>query len=212
MKVCTTCKTSKEIDQFWKHTGTKDGLRPSCKDCIRQQNSTHYFTNKPAYRLRDKLWRKENPEKSKQIFKKHSKSERGRKTLLIWRQNNLIKLRKYNRIWMKNRLKDPIFRLSKNISRRIRYYLTHGKNKQHWEPLVGYSIDTLKTHLETQFRNGMSWDNYGKWHIDHIKPISKFKITDVHCQEFKECWALSNLQPLWATDNIKKGASIIISL
>lgn len=67
-----------------------------------------------------------------------------------------------------------------------------------------YSIAELKEHLSTMFVDGMSWDNYGKWHVDHIKPCSLFDHKDE--SQVLQCWALKNLQPLWASDNIKKGA------
>ena len=80
-----------------------------------------------------------------------------------------------------------------------------GKNGRRWELLVGYNVEDLKTHLERLFLDGMCWDNYGEWHIDHIVPRYRFEIKSAECKEFKNCWALSNLQPLWAEDNLKKG-------
>lgn len=69
---------------------------------------------------------------------------------------------------------------------------------------LGYSVDDLMQHLEALFHPGMTWDNYGEWHVDHIKPCALF---DHLCpKQFAECWALKNLQPLWAKDNVKKGA------
>ena len=65
-------------------------------------------------------------------------------------------------------------------------------------------MDELKTHLEKQFKEGMSWDNYGKWHIDHVRPRATFTIVSFEDSSFKECWALSNLQPLWADENSRK--------
>ena len=73
-----------------------------------------------------------------------------------------------------------------------------------WEKAVGYTFLELKTHLEKQFVDGMSWDNYGKWHIDHIIPISGFNFENKEDPDFKQYWALSDLQPLWAKDNWRK--------
>jgi hypothetical protein len=70
---------------------------------------------------------------------------------------------------------------------------------------LGYSVDELMQHLEARFGPRMSWDNYGAWHIDHIRPCASFDLTD--SAQFSQCWDLSNLQPLWAGDNIRKGAS-----
>jgi len=72
---------------------------------------------------------------------------------------------------------------------------------------VGYSIEELKKHLEGQFQEGMTWDNYGLkgWHIDHKTPDSWFTYSSMDCDQFKESWSLSNLQPKWAKDNLSKG-------
>lgn len=77
----------------------------------------------------------------------------------------------------------------------------YSKFKEH----VGCSYEQLVEHLESQFVEGMTWENYGLrgWHIDHIKPVCSFDHTDT--DEVRECWHYSNLQPLWAIDNWKKG-------
>lgn len=107
------------------------------------------------------------------------------------------------RPWNK-RVDSNMRRLSRSISQGIRHSLLNGKQNCHWENMVGYKIADLKTHLEKQFFDGMSWDNYGKWHIDHIVPISAFNFSEKEHIDFKRCWALKNLRPLWAIDNIKK--------
>jgi hypothetical protein len=72
--------------------------------------------------------------------------------------------------------------------------------------LLGYTSQQLKEHLEKQFLYGMNWDNYGKWHIDHKVPRAALPYQSEADENFKKCWALENLQPLWAADNQKKGA------
>jgi hypothetical protein len=64
-------------------------------------------------------------------------------------------------------------------------------------------------HLEKQFSNGMSWDNYGEWHVDHIKPMSSFDMIEEGDKEFLECWSLKNLRPLWGEENLSKGSKIL---
>lgn len=68
---------------------------------------------------------------------------------------------------------------------------------------LGCTVDFLKKHIELQFQDGMSWDNYSEWHIDHIKPISTFDLTD-RVELLKSC-NYTNLQPLWKKDNLSKG-------
>ena len=68
--------------------------------------------------------------------------------------------------------------------------------------MLGYSAEQLKLHIESKFEQGMSWENYGEWHIDHINPI--FKMIESGVTDVREINALSNLRPLWATDNLKR--------
>jgi len=107
---------------------------------------------------------------------------------------------------------DNVYRREWNSRNRIRlamssymyYSLCKAKGNCHWEDLVDYTIDDLKNHLENQFKEGMSWDNYGKWEIDHIIPVSAFNFNSPNDPQFKLCWALNNLQPLWKRDNRTK--------
>jgi hypothetical protein len=95
------------------------------------------------------------------------------------------------------------------MSTAIRKAIRDRKSGRSWEDLVGYTLDELMRHLEKQFLKGMSWENYGPvWHIDHIRPVASFRAADPASDEFRACWALSNLQPLWAEANIKKGARL----
>ena len=95
-------------------------------------------------------------------------------------------------------------RINESMGAMIYLALKEKKNGYKWEDLVGYTCEDLMTHLESQFKGGMSWGNKGKWHIDHIIPRSRFNVNSPEDAEFKECWALSNLQPLWAEDNLRK--------
>lgn len=80
------------------------------------------------------------------------------------------------------------------------------KNGRHVFDILGYSLTDLIAHLEALFAEGMNWDNYGReWHIDHVRPDCSFSYTEVTDADFISCWALVNLQPIWALDNIKKG-------
>ena len=83
------------------------------------------------------------------------------------------------------------------------------KNGRKWESLVGYTLEDLMQHLEKQFQPGMTWENYGEWHLDHIQPRAAHFYTDSTDPDFQRCWALENLQPLWAKDNKEKSAKII---
>jgi hypothetical protein len=73
--------------------------------------------------------------------------------------------------------------------------------------LCGCTIPELMLHLQSQFKEGMHWNNYGKWHIDHIRPCASFDLTDPEQQ--RQCFHYTNLQPLWAQENLSKGAKLI---
>jgi hypothetical protein len=109
----------------------------------------------------------------------------------------------------KRREQDPRFVIDDRISANVRKALKGKKAGRSWEVLVGYTLDDLTRHLERQFVEGMSWDNLGEWHIDHIVPLSRFSYTDVGDADFRAAWALTNLRPLWGPDNLKKHAKLI---
>ncbi len=98
--------------------------------------------------------------------------------------------------------------MNSNISKAIRNSLKGGVQWQHWEDIVGYTKEDLTYHLEKLFQNNMTWNNYGKWHIDHIIPLVLWEFEDYSSLEFKKCWSRANLQPLWARDNLSKGSRI----
>jgi hypothetical protein len=95
-------------------------------------------------------------------------------------------------------------RLGVNLRRRIIEALNGNKKSAKTMELVGCSINFLRYHLETMFKPGMSWSNYGGWHIDHIRPCASFDLADPEQQ--RECFNYSNLQPLWGRENSGKGA------
>ena len=153
-------------------------------------------------------------EKELDEFCKDSKSKDGRQSQCKFCKSEQIK--DYYK-------KNPTKRIKKTKEQRLRYYnnnkvnmnfsrqmrkaLNGLKNGMSWESLVGYTVIDLKIHLEKLFTDGMEWENYGEWHIDHIIPVSSFVITSINDEEFNKCWSLDNLQPLWAKDNLSKGAN-----
>ena len=102
-------------------------------------------------------------------------------------------------------MEDPEFRMLENLRTRLWYALNGAYKADTTKKLIGCTTKKLKVHLEKQFTDGMSWDNYGKhgWHIDHIIPCASFDMLDPEQQ--KKCFHYTNLQPLWAKDNLQKG-------
>jgi hypothetical protein len=95
-------------------------------------------------------------------------------------------------------------RLSRNVACSIRNSIFAGKNGRHWESLVDFTLSELMRHIEKRFSAGMTWQNYGQWHIDHKIPVSAFNFSTPEHIDFKRCWSLKNLQPMWAKENISK--------
>jgi len=162
-----------------------------------------YYTPKgqaAAKRHQDSLKHKQtytaynNSEACKQNMREYWKSPAGKAAKLRMRAK--LRLRKGER-------------LNNAMRAEIRTSLNGTKNGRKWQELVGYSLQDLIKHLEKQFQPGMTWDNYGKWHLDHIVPLSVFHHSTPLDLDFKRCWALDNLQPLWAKDNMKKKDKLI---
>jgi hypothetical protein len=147
---------------------------------IKEVCKTRYAKHKEAIKSKVKLWAKNNPDKV--------------------RANSKLK-------WARSK-KDPMKKLNRHMSYGIWLSLHGTKKHRHWEDLVDYTVDELKIHLEKKFQNGMTWENIGSWHIDHKIPISVHNFTSSDNIDFKKCWALKNLQPLWAKDNLEKWAHI----
>ena len=99
-------------------------------------------------------------------------------------------------------------RLDSTFGRSISAGLVAGKGGRSWRGLVGYSFDELASHLESQFEPGMSWENYGAWHVDHIIARRLFTYFVADDPQFRACWALPNLRPAWAGDNLRKGGQV----
>ena len=99
-------------------------------------------------------------------------------------------------------------RVHSNVARMVRRGLMEHKKGRPTFKLLGYTQEDLKRHLENLFTEGMSWDNYGEWHIDHIIPRAKLPFETETDENFKKCWSLDNLQPLWARDNRMKSDKI----
>lgn len=107
----------------------------------------------------------------------------------------------------RERHKIPMIRLARNMKNLVWRSLQGKKNRTKWQDIVNYDVVELRAHLEAQFREGMSWDNYGQWQIDHIIPVSAFSFETAEDLDFKICWSLGNLQPLWAKENQSKGGA-----
>ena len=172
-----------------------------------KQFKEYYLKNKEIIKTRMKKYRIENveliKEQTKQRRLKNKDKIKSQQRNSYYKNKELIIQHQTRKIL--ERLKnDIIFRLNWRMSDNIRQQLKQHKNVSA-KKILNYTIEDLKYHLESLFQEGMTWDNYGKWHIDHIIPKSWFKFNSVNDPEFKRCWSLNNLQPKWASENCSKG-------
>ena len=205
-KVCARCGKIKNIDEFYKDDASKDNRRVSCKECVLKSN---------------KRYRKINKEKIIKIKKRYAVKNKDKLTAKkkIYYEKNKDKILAYAKKWRKDNrehLNEYFTNLKKiNIHRRISVNLRSRVNKAVKNNYktgsairdLGCSINELKEYLESRFQAGMTWDNYGEWHIDHIVPLASFNLENR--EQLIKAYHYTNLQPLWARDNLSKGAKII---
>jgi len=165
------------------------------KEAIKELSKKYYHKNKEKSLLRKKKWKEKNKEKYRIISKKYY--YRNRKKII-----------KDNTKRQKIRLKTDLnFKLLNNLRRRILHALKGNSKSNKTIKLLGVdSIEFVWNHLEKSFKPGMTRENHGKWHVDHIKPCSSFDLTKA--SEQRECFHYTNLQPLWASENLSKGNRI----
>jgi hypothetical protein len=159
-----------------------------------ESDKRHYFKNKEKRLQYFSDWQKNNREHLNEYHKE-------------WREKNIDKHREYKRKYEKNRKDtDPLYKLINNFRTAIYQVLKENNiNKNgHYFEILKYTPEDLISHLETKFTDGMTWDNYGEWHVDHKHPISLYNIKEIGDDEFMNCWSLNNLQPLWGKENLIK--------
>lgn len=162
------------------------------RESIREKYRKYYQENRDFILEKNRLYFENHPEKCAKYAKKFRSSEKWKeykRRYNINRWNNDIEYKLLN--VLRSRINDAVKR-------------KHTRKAHKTEELVGCSVNWLKQHLESQFTEDMSWDNYGYWgwHIDHIRPCDSFDLTDPEQQ--KECFHYTNLQPLWWYDNLRK--------
>lgn len=195
IKICTKCNVSKNIDDFHKDSSNSKGFSSACKRCVSTAMKNSYHKKTKDERLK---YYNENKEKCLQ---------NGR----LYVKNNYLKRREYMNSYERIKMQtDPTFKLRKYLGSRLRTALKAQKAKknQHILDLCGLGYEAIREYIEKQFKPGMTWDNHGMWHIDHIRPVSSFNLHDP--EEVKKCFHYTNLQPLWAFENLSKSNKIIV--
>jgi hypothetical protein len=208
-KTCSKCKEEKLTTNFTKSKTTNDKLFAWCRECLIIWRKQYNIDNKDKNAQRGKDWRDKTVESRKISNKKwmEDNKEKRKEYKKEYRIRNKDKINKYKRKKLKEDMKNPKFALEQNLRSRLYKFVTREGNTQRSKDLVGCTIDELMRHLENLFTEGMNWENRNKWHIDHIIPICSFDLTIE--EEQKKCFHYTNLQPLWAEDNLAKGSKII---
>ncbi len=184
MRTCNLCDLEKDDGDFIY------GSR-KCRDCRNNYLREYYSRNKEVYSL-----------KGKEYLKNLDDEKRRNRNIKSndWAKRNRDK----RRVTEKNRYKEN--KLLINARSRMYKALVGLTKSDTTKALLGAPISVVRSHLEEKFSNGMSWDNYGEWHVDHIKPCASFDLSIPEQQ--LACFHYTNLQPLWAKENMRKGATL----
>jgi hypothetical protein len=177
MKECTKCNEVKELTEFYKDKRNNDNHGSWCRSCVRDHGKTYYTNNKKRSNEAAVKWQKANPDKVRRYKRRNHR-------------------RRYN--------SDPSFRFASVTRKRIRNALKGTSKSASTIELLGCTAEHARFHIESQFTEGMTWDNI---HIDHIQPCASFDLEDP--SEQRKCFHYSNLQPLFASDNLRKSDKIV---
>lgn len=190
MKKCSKCLQEKPESEFYTNY-------PSCKVCKRAVRAKYVEKNLEKVKQDNKKQYQENQEKRKEWQREYY--QRNKKQIQLRKKSNPEKTAKRMREWRK----DPLNAMKVRARNRVRELLREDK-EHHTTKYLGCDWGVLKKHLEERFTEGMSWDNMNKWHIDHIIPLASAKTEE----ELIPLLHYTNLQPLWAKDNLSKGCKL----
>jgi len=216
-KKCRICEEILEIENFHIKRSTKDGYRNECKECVKGIQKK--YKEAPGFKDNQKEYDK------KRYDENRDKILERKKEYYMENQQDILKKKDEYRSKPENRLRNKEYIKEYKVNNREKYY-KYRRDNPHiiaWRSILystlkrlgtnksastidelGYSAEQLKEHLQSQFTEGMSWDNHGEWDIDHIRPVTNFS-SDT---SVSEVCALGNLQPLWKVDNLKKSNRI----
>lgn len=189
-KFCPICNESKDVTLFSRRLKNKDKLDTYCRSC-----ST----------AKSREWNKNNKYRRREINKSYSIKNRDKvlKDMRDWYQNNReYAIKKVSQRIAQREKTDINFKISRLLRSRLCSALKHNLKSGSAVKNLGCTIQELRLHLESKFQPGMTWENHGKWHIDHIVPLCSFDLTDI--EQLKKACHYTNLQPLWPQQNLNK--------
>ena len=231
-KICCRCREEKSLGDFNNLKSSKDGKKYYCREC--QRKEAKEYKKRPevskkikeysqSYKERHNELQRENynkyrkfdtfyKQKVKKNKKKYSLTENGKKRKSVWDKTYREKNKEEIKIKRKEKMKNPYYLLTHRLRSRFkkivnRYVIECKEPKTKIaKEFLGCDIVFYKKYIEDLFLENMNWSNYGEWHIDHIIPISSFDLTIE--EEIKRAFNFKNTRPLWAYDNLSKGAKI----
>lgn len=199
----------------------KIGFYYICRQCHYIKRRETYLKNKDHELKLMKEWRKKNPERWKIINKEQSSKHyhkykdveeykiKRKEIRRKWKVKNREKYRKLRQGYQKRRMaRDPGYKIQERLRTRVSCLMRKINTAKSATTLnmLGCSREELKNYIEKKFEDGMNWNNYGVWHVDHIIPCARFDLTDPEQQ--KICFHHTNLQPMWGEQNVKKGGRL----
>lgn len=211
--ICKSCHSEKRKKYYQENKEvcakkTKEYRKNNIEIC-RERSRSYYKNNKEHHNKITKAWYEKNKEYALNQYAEYR--EKNRQRIRDYHKEHYAKnkpeINKRHMQYNKEKYRtDPLYKLKSDLSRRIRKALKNSKELKSKKTLeyLGCDLDFLKGYIESQFREGMSWEVFfkGEIHIDHILPCASFDLTDP--QQRRECFHYSNLQPLWAKENHEK--------
>jgi len=196
MKLCSKkyVETHKEEKQIY-NKEYKKIYQQEHKEELKKKKHESYLKNKEQIKIAHREYYLKNKEASNARSKKYYE-EHKEEMIQACKENHKKRVKK-----------DISYKILHYLRARIYNSIRYNYKSSHTLELLGCSIEFLKLHLENQFKEGMSWSNYGEWHIDHIRPCASFDMSISEQQ--KLCFNYNNLQPLWAEENLHKHASLV---
>ena len=197
-------RNPEKVKKFQKASRDRWRSKPEVKEKLKEYSRKRYLENVEENRERAIKYQKENRENKTVVYERQKESARK------YQKKNVVAYREIKRKSKAKRMaEDPAVKIKTRVSAAIYQCIKAGKGRRKTLEILPYTIPELMAHLEVQFTKGMSWDNYGLWHIDHKLPRVAFEYTTPDDEGFKQLWSLNNLQPLWAVDNLKKYDKIL---
>jgi hypothetical protein len=200
-KKCNKCQEELSLDRFYKNKGTKDGVETYCKSCkgisTLKSAKKYYLENKEYILAQKKIYNKKYREGNREAVRLSQKK---------FRENNVGYSNKYSQ---KKKQEDPIFKFSGAV--RVLLYTSFKRacngaftKRSRSVEMLGCSMEDFVSHIVSQFTEGMTLENHGEWHLDHIIPLATARSEDdvIRLSYYK------NFQPLWASDNLSKGCKL----